>query len=63
MQFSENWLRQWVNPAVDTNQLAEALTMLGLEVDTVMPAGLDFTGVVVGEVGLLDPHPNADLLS
>ncbi len=63
MQFSENWLRQWVNPAVDTNQLAEALTMLGLEVDTVMPAGLDFTGVVVGEVVLREPHPNADRLS
>src|SRR5579872_3874648 len=63
MQFSEKWLREWVSPSVDTNQLAEALTMLGLEVDAVLPVAGDFTGVVVGEVVSREPHPNADRLS
>ena len=35
MKISEKWLREWVNPPIDSNQLAEQLTMLGLEVDSV----------------------------
>ena len=38
MRVSENWLREWVNPAVDTQQLADTLTMAGLEVDSIEPA-------------------------
>jgi len=62
MQFSEAWLRELVNPAIDTNALVEQLTMAGLEVDSVSPAAADFSGVVVGQVVSMSAHPNADKL-
>ena len=62
MRFSESWLREWVNPDVDTRTLADQLTMAGLEVDSVGPAAPDFEGVVVGQVRNLEPHPNAEKL-
>src|SRR3990167_3769413 len=63
MQFSEKWLRQWVNPAVGTMQLTEALTMLGLEVDRCEPVAGQFSEVVVAEVVTCEPHPDAERLS
>ena len=63
MKFSEQWLREWVNPAVDTATLAEQLTMAGLEVDAVEPAAPAFDQVLVGEVVSLTPHPEADRLN
>ncbi len=63
MQFSEQWLRQWVNPNNTTDELCEQLTMLGLEVDACKPVAGDFQGVVVGEVVTREQHPNADRLS
>ncbi len=63
MQFSENWLRDWVNPQASTEELADALSMAGLEVDGVAPAAPAFSGVVVGEVLDCQPHPDADKLS
>ncbi|WLF82892.1 phenylalanine--tRNA ligase subunit beta [Moraxella sp. ZY210820] len=62
MKISENWLRQWVNPNVDSETLANQLTMLGLEVDDVSPVAQPFTGVVVGEVLTVEQHPDADRL-
>ncbi len=62
MRFSESWLREWVNPPVDTATLADQLSMAGLEVDAVEPAAPDFAGVVVGEVLTVDPHPDAEKL-
>jgi len=62
MRLSEQWLREWVNPPVATPALAEQLTMAGLEVDAVEPAAPAFSGVVVGEVLEVKPHPNADKL-
>ncbi len=62
MKFSEAWLRQWVNPSENTEQLAEQLTMLGLEVDSIQKIAGDFTGVVIGEVLDCKQHPNADKL-
>ena len=38
MKISENWLRTWVNPAIDSETLSDQLTMLGLEVDELAPA-------------------------
>jgi phenylalanyl-tRNA synthetase beta chain len=63
MRFSEAWLREWVNPGISTDQLADQLSMAGLEVDSVEPAAPPFTGVVVGEVLARDQHPDADKLS
>ncbi|MBP8064066.1 MAG: phenylalanine--tRNA ligase subunit beta, partial [Acinetobacter sp.] len=62
MKISENWLRTWVNPAIDSNTLSDQLTMLGLEVDDLSPAAKPFTGVVVGEVLTVEQHPDADRL-
>jgi len=62
MKFSEQWLRLWVNPKIDTNKLAEQLTMAGLEVDSIAPVALPFTNVVVGKVLTVKPHPNAERL-
>ncbi|MBE0351203.1 MULTISPECIES: phenylalanine--tRNA ligase subunit beta [Pseudoalteromonas] len=62
MKFSEKWLREWVNPAIDTQALSEQLSMAGLEVDGVEPAAAEFTGVVVGEVVECGQHPDADKL-
>ncbi|UIZ57042.1 phenylalanine--tRNA ligase subunit beta [Acinetobacter sp. SCLZS86] len=62
MKISENWLRTWVNLAIDSETLSNQLTMLGLEVDDMSPAAKPFTGVVVGEVLTVEQHPDADRL-
>lgn len=63
MQFSENWLREWVNPALTSEQLSDVLTMGGLEVEEMKPAAPAFTGVVVGEIVECNKHPDADKLN
>ncbi|GAA0859194.1 phenylalanine--tRNA ligase subunit beta [Aliiglaciecola litoralis] len=62
MKFSENWLREWVNPSISTQVLSEQLSMAGLEVDGVEPVAAEFSGVVVGEVVECGQHPDADKL-
>jgi phenylalanyl-tRNA synthetase beta chain len=62
MRFSEAWLREWVSPAISTDDLVEQLTMAGLEVDSAEPAAESFSGVVVGEVLAVSPHPDAEKL-
>ncbi|SFX51608.1 phenylalanine--tRNA ligase subunit beta [Marinospirillum alkaliphilum] len=62
MKFSEQWLREWVNPALDAAALDEQLSLAGLEVDSREPAAGQFSGVVVGEIISAEPHPNADKL-
>ena len=63
MQFSESWLREWVNPPIDSNELMARITMAGLEVDGSKPAAAAFTGVLVAEVLSTQAHPDADKLS
>lgn len=62
MKFSESWLREWVNPSVDTEELVAQLTMAGLEVDAVEPVAPEFSGVVIGQIISAEQHPNADKL-
>lgn len=62
MKFSEQWLREWVNPAITTQQLADQLTMAGLEVEAVEPVAAELNQVVVGFVKNIDKHPDADKL-
>ena len=62
MKFSESWLREWVNPALTSDELAHQITMAGLEVDGVDPVAGEFSGVVIGEVVECGPHPDADKL-
>lgn len=62
MKFSEQWLRGWVSPQVNRDELVARLSMAGLEVDSVTPAAGVFSGVVVGEVLSTEQHPDADKL-
>lgn len=62
MKFSEQWLRTWVNPELDSLALSEQLSMAGLEVDSIEPVAPAFSGVVVGEVVKCWQHPDADKL-
>lgn len=62
MKISEQWLRQWVNPNNTSEQLAEQLTMAGLEIDDRFAVARAFSGVVIGEVISVEQHPDADKL-
>ena len=62
MQFPESWLREFCNPPSSTADLANLLTMAGLEVEGLAPVAPPFTGVVVGEIVAAEQHPNADRL-
>jgi phenylalanyl-tRNA synthetase beta chain len=62
MQFPESWLRNLVNPALDTAQLAHVVTMAGLEVEALTPAAPPFNNVVVAEILSAEKHPDADRL-
>ena len=62
MQFPESWLRTFCDPALSTQQLADTLTMAGLEVEELQAVAPPFSGVVVGEIKAVAQHPNADRL-
>jgi phenylalanyl-tRNA synthetase beta chain len=62
MQFPESWLREFCNPPLSTAELAETLTMAGLEVEELKPVAPPFSGIVVGEIKQAAQHPNADRL-
>ncbi|HNK20274.1 MAG TPA: phenylalanine--tRNA ligase subunit beta, partial [Piscinibacter sp.] len=62
MQFSEQWLRTFVDPQLDSAGLGHLLTMAGLEVEEAEPAAPAFRGVVVARIVEAEKHPNADKL-
>ncbi|NLD68152.1 MAG: phenylalanine--tRNA ligase subunit beta, partial [Limnobacter sp.] len=63
MRIPESWLRSFVSPGWTSEEIADRLTMAGLEVEEAEPAAPPFTGVVVAEVRSVERHPNADKLS
>lgn len=63
MKVTLNWLKSYVDFSWSPEELAERLTMLGIEVEGVQKLGGEFEGVVVAEVITRDKHPNADKLS
>ena len=63
MNIPESWLRSFCNPPLSGAELAERLTMAGLEVEAYEPFGPQFTGVVVGQIVEVARHPNADKLT
>lgn len=63
MKLSALWLREWVNVSLTEDELANQLTMAGLEVDAVSPVAGEFTHVVVAEVLSTKPHPDANKLT
>ncbi|MBP7565732.1 MAG: phenylalanine--tRNA ligase subunit beta [Burkholderiaceae bacterium] len=62
MQFPESWLREFCDPQLTTAELADTLTMAGLEVEELQPVAPPFTQVVVGRILSAEQHPNADRL-
>jgi phenylalanyl-tRNA synthetase beta chain len=62
MQFPESWLREFCNPPLTSQQLADTLTMAGLEVEECVPVAPPFSKIVVGAIVEAEQHPNADRL-
>jgi phenylalanyl-tRNA synthetase beta chain len=62
MRVPLSWLREYVDVSLSPRELADALTMRGMEVSAIETAGADWTDVVVGRVLEVRPHPNADTL-
>src|SRR5215210_5701388 len=62
MQFPESWLREFCNPPLTAEQIAETLTMGGLEVEDLHPVAPPFSKIVVGEIKEAVQHPDADRL-
>ena len=62
MQFPESWLREFCNPPLSTAELADLLTMAGMEVEELRPVAPPFAGIVVAEIVEAEQHPNADRL-
>ncbi|MCX4160586.1 MULTISPECIES: phenylalanine--tRNA ligase subunit beta [Paraburkholderia] len=63
MQFPESWLRTFVDPQLTTDALSHALTMAGLEVESLRPAAPATSKIVVGRVLEVVKHPDADKLN
>ena len=62
MQFSESWLRQYVNPSLDCKALGHAMTMAGLEIEEHHSVAPPFTKIVVAQILSAEQHPDADRL-
>ncbi len=63
MKIAESWLRDWVDPKLDTEELGHQLTMLGHEVDAIAIEGQGIDDVLIAEVLEAKRHPDADRLS
>ena len=62
MQFSESWLRQYVNPSLDSEALGHAMTMAGLELEERHSVAPVFTKIVIAQILSAEQHPDADRL-
>jgi phenylalanyl-tRNA synthetase beta chain len=62
MKVSLKWLKELAEIRMPVADLARALTMGGLEVEEITPVAAGFSGIVVGHVKSVAPHPNADKL-
>ncbi|MBU0986900.1 MAG: phenylalanine--tRNA ligase subunit beta [Proteobacteria bacterium] len=60
MKVSLSWLKEYVDVDMTAEELADALTMVGLEVEAVTDRYGYFASVVVGRVEKIAPHPEAD---
>ncbi|MBI5582287.1 MAG: phenylalanine--tRNA ligase subunit beta [Deltaproteobacteria bacterium] len=64
MKVTCNWLKEYVDlEGLSSEELAEGLTMAGLEVEAVQPLGLELAGLVVGKILAVEKHPEADKLT
>lgn len=62
MKISLNWLKEYCNFSVSVNELAERMTMLGLEIESIEEPGKEIENVFVGKILDIQPHPQADKL-
>ena len=62
MNVTLNWLKTYIDFEFSPSELADRLTMLGVEVESVKQLGAELEGVIVGSVTSIRPHPNADKL-
>ena len=62
MNVTLNWLKTYIDFEFSPSELADRLTMLGVEVESIKQLGAELEGVVVGKVVSIKPHPNADKL-
>lgn len=62
MKFNERWVREWVDPPIDTEELVERLTAAGLEVEAVAPVAAPLERVTVAEIVRVASHPESDRL-
>lgn len=62
MNVTLNWLKNYTDFEFSPSELADRLTMLGVEVESIKQLGAELEGVVVGRVTSIRPHPNADKL-
>ena len=63
MKFSVNWLREFVELPSSMEELAELLTLAGIEIEGIEKRGANFDKVVVAQITASSQHPNADRLS
>ena len=63
MKLSERWLREWFDPAVDIAEIAERLTLAGLEIEGLAAAAPALQGVIVAELREVARHPHSDHLN
>ena len=63
MKFSVNWLREFVELPPSIDELAELLTMAGVEIEGIEKRGANFDNVVVAQITASTQHPNADRLT
>jgi len=62
MNVTLNWLKTYIDFEFSPRELADRLTMLGVEVESIKQLGTELEGVIVGSVTAIRPHPNADKL-
>jgi len=63
MKLSLEWLRKYVDIEIPVEELANRLTMAGLEVESVENLGAKYDRFVVGQVLDVKKHPSADKLT
>jgi len=63
MLISLNWLKQYVDIKESIDEIANALTMIGQEVEAIDIQGKDLNNVVIGQIVEFDKHPNSDRLT
>ena len=65
MKISYSWIKEHINLDLSSDELAEILTSIGLEVESITKSSNivgDLEGIVVGKIIDIDQHPNADRL-